>query len=143
MVAMNEDLWMCEYNRTFDNELNNGLTETEAEALASESADLAVYYSKCASMDTLRSELDSRDLPITGRRSQLLRRILKNNTDKRKQENKNNNNEYELFFRRVFKNHMDKHKQENKNDPEIIPEHNSVLTTRRSMRIAKMALPYL
>lgn len=116
MVAMNKDLWMYEYNRTFDNELNNGLTETEAETLADAAADVAVYYGKTASMGELRAELETRDLPITGRRLQLVKRILTNNTEKRKQE-------------------IEK-------EPEITPEPTIVITPRRSARLIAQAIPY-
>jgi hypothetical protein len=166
---MTEDLWMYEYNRTFDNELNNGLTEAEAETFAAESADQAVYYSKSASMTDLRSELKARGLPITGRRSQLLQRILMNNTETRKQAIVlfadgvrriiTNNTEkrkqdivtdpeitpeptVNLTMRRIITNNTEKRKQDIVTDPEITPEPTMNLTMRRSVRLARLALPY-
>ena len=66
MVANLENVWMDEYDRVFEIELDNGLTNDSAEDSATKSAEMAVYYYGELKLPSLKEELRLRSLKVSG-----------------------------------------------------------------------------
>lgn len=83
MVAKLENVWMDEYDRVFEIELDNGLTNDSAEDSATKSAEMAVYYYGELKLPALKQELRLRSLKVSGKKMDLVCRLLKNDIEKR------------------------------------------------------------
>ena len=83
MVAKLENVWMDEYDRVFEIELDNGLTKDFAEDSATKSAEMAVYYYGKLKLPSLKEELRLRSLKVGGKKMDLVCRLLQDDIEKR------------------------------------------------------------